>query len=192
MWFEKNEKQDLNQETFKKEFWDKMTDMSPDEKNLLSEVGNNFDSENKDLKQAFNKTIDDKVNKVLSNLWQEDKDKLKSLKDGMLKNPNDLKEMAKALSEINSIIWTENKENAIQWENFAKAQEQAAKEKTKLQEFMDEFSKMLTKSRELVKQNQEKAKQANSKWALEQKQVGQKAEANLLKEWPEWGNEKQS
>lgn len=192
MSIEKNDKQDLNQEAFKKEFWDKMTDMSPDEQNLLSELWNNFDSENKDLKSAFNKTVDDKVNKNLSNLWEEDKQKLKSLKEGMLKNPNDLKEMASALAEINSIIGTDVAENSRQAKDYQANQEQASKQNSKLQEFKDEFSKMLGKSRELVKQNQEKAKQANNKWAEEQKQVWQKAEANLLSEWPETTNEKKS
>ncbi len=192
MSIEKNEKQDLNGEAFKKEFWDKMTDMSPDEKNLLGELGSNFDSETKDLKWAFNKTVDDKVNKNLSNLWAEDKEKLKSLKEWMLKNPNDLKEMASALAEINSIIWTDVAENSRQAKDYQATQEQTTKQNSKLQEFKDEFSKMLTKSRDIVKQNQDKAKQANNAWAEEQKQVGQKAEANLLSEWPEGTNEKKS
>jgi hypothetical protein len=45
-----------------------MEDLSPDEQNSLSDLGGNFDSNSKDLKAAFNKTVDDKVNKNLSNL----------------------------------------------------------------------------------------------------------------------------
>lgn len=192
MSIEKNEKQDLNGEAFKKEFWDKMTDMSPDEKNLLGELVHNFDSETKDLKWAFNKTVDDKVNKNLSNLWAEDKEKLKSLKEWMLKNPNDLKEIASALAEINSIIWTDVAENSRQAKDYQANQEQMSKQNSKLQEFKDEFSKMLTKSRELVKQNQDKAKQANNAWADEQKKSWEEAENSLAEWWPESTSESKS
>lgn len=192
MGIEKNENQDLNQEAFKKDFWEQLTNLSPDEQNQANQLWANFDSNTKDLKWAFDKTVDNMVNKNLSNLWEEDKNKLKSLKEWMLTNPNDLKEMLFVMKEMNSIIWTDNKESAIQWENFNKNQEQAQKEKTKLQEFKDEFSKMLTKSQDLVKQNQEKAKQANLEWAKKQEEDWNKAESDLDSWWPETINEKAS
>lgn len=189
MSIEKNEKQDLNQEAFKKEFWKQMEDLSPDEQNSLSDLGGNFDSNSKDLKAAFNKTVDDKVNKNLSNLWEEDKQKLKSLKEGMIKNPNDLKEIASALAEINSIIWTDVAENSRQAKDYQAIQEQSTKQNSKLQEFKDEFSKMMDKSRELVLKNTKKAKEANNAWTEEQKKSWAEAE-NILAEWPDISEKK--
>ena len=81
MGIEKNENQDLNQEAFKKDFWEQLTNLSPDEQNQANQLWANFDSNTKDLKWAFDKTVDNMVNKNLSNLWEEDKNKLKSLKE---------------------------------------------------------------------------------------------------------------
>lgn len=191
MSIEKNENRDLNQEAFKKEFWKDMEWLNQDEQNLLGEMWNNFDSNSKDLKGAFNKTIDDKVNKNLSNLWEEDKNKLKSLKEWMLKNPNDLKEIAWVLAEINSIIGTDVAENSRQAKDYQANQEQSSKQNSELQKFKDEFSKMLNKSSELVKQNQDKAKKANLASKNEQEKSWAEAEKSLA-EWPETINEKQS
>ncbi|MDD4151384.1 MAG: hypothetical protein PHR68_02105 [Candidatus Gracilibacteria bacterium] len=174
-----------NQEAFKKEFGKDMKGLNQDEQNLLGEMGNNFDSNSKDLKGAFNKTIDDKVNKNLSNLGEEDKNKLKSLKEGMLKNPNDLKEIAGILAEINSIIGTDVAENSRQAKDYQANQEQSSKQNSELQKFKDEFSKMLNKSSELIKQNQDKAKKVNLASKNEQEKSGAEAEKNLIELWPD-------
>lgn len=174
-----------NQEAFKKEFWKDMKWLNQDEQNLLGEMWNNFDSNSKDLKGAFNKTIDDKVNKNLSNLWEEDKNKLKSLKEWMLKNPNDLKEIAWILAEINSIIGTDVAENSRQAKDYQANQEQSSKQNSELQKFKDEFSKMLNKSSELIKQNQDKAKKVNLASKNEQEKSWAEAEKNLIELWPD-------
>jgi hypothetical protein len=107
----------------------------------------------------------------------------------MIKNPNDLKEIASALAEINSIIWTDVAENSRQAKDYQAIQEQSTKQNSKLQEFKDEFSKMMDKSRELVLKNTKKAKEANNAWTEEQKKSWAEAE-NSLAEWPDISEKK--
>lgn len=183
MSIEKNEKQDLNQEAFKKEFWKLEWDSK-----VLDKLGGNFEW---DLKQTGGKAFDELTQWKFGAMDPKKQEELDAINKSILEEAwNDPKKMISMLTEAKNIIET------AEWSAANKNQADLDKSKTDAQKsnkdglnWKESLSKMRNDIIDLVKQNQDNAKLANNSWTEEQKKSWAEAEKTLA-EWPESTNEK--
>lgn len=134
------------------------------------------------LKGALNQKLWELTDKHKANLTDENRIKLEALQKAVVEWTSDPKEIVEAFKEIKWVVNWRNWES-VKWQQDQQTQKEKqvqSESKRKLQEYTEALTEALKESAEKIKNDAEKAKEANKAWDQNKKQNWEDAELAML------------